>query len=324
MIKKFEGPSAGAEMPEEKMKVYFDAEIEEQDYGGIEWTLQKRATLLKGELRSVKEHKRGFLAGSSERPEDKIENKLLGLQMKSKSLHPDDWDNKLKNLNSYEQSLWSFKEKLVDYVDLATYAKILSPEKFQKINLGESSKEILKLFEITTYSAYFDREYSHYREYYKERILSSELTKEQLPSWLLSDHGSQNIHDRYRILSDFAYTVAMTAPGEVDKFRESLKLNEGEIEQLWQKSVERKSPLYERLEILSIIKLIYPEVFKKLNLSESDWQHMKDQLRKYKDEGDLDSFVEHAAKMKILAAKKVEMTDKGLEMVMPEQEKKEK
>lgn len=57
-----------------------------------------------------------------------------------------------------------------------------------------------------------------------------------------------------------------------------------------------------------------------LNLSVDAWKFMREQLEAYRKKGDWWNFTQQAMAMKILASEKVEVTDKGLEVIMSEKE----
>ncbi len=71
---------------------------------------------------------------------------------------------------------------------------------------------------------------------------------------------------------------------------------------------------------LSRLRIIFPERFDEIDLNNRDWQGMKEELEISRDRESALRFFRLAGYMKILAAEKVEITDKGLEITMSEGE----
>ena len=64
-------------------------------------------------------------------------------------------------------------------------------------------------------------------------------------------------------------------------------------------------------------KILYPE--RDLGIDGNDWQRMRDELELYRELGKYANFADQTFYMKVLASKKVNITDKGLEIIMPEE-----
>ena len=70
-------------------------------------------------------------------------------------------------------------------------------------------------------------------------------------------------------------------------------------------------------DMVSWVRILKPDQVKELEVDDDAWQGMRDALEEYRKDNDWRGFADLASSMTIIAAERVEMTDTGLNVVLP-------
>ena len=215
--------------------------------------------------------------------------------------------------------------------------KILFPERTKELNLNQDAWQGMENEALEQLKSEFYREHKGYFASYWAADMKI-LFPEKTPKFM--DEGSfQGTKDelerlrkehRWRVFSGLAARMKILFPERVGEFGISeddwreMKRGFEYVRKTTKKEAFRREEYWENPEKqvwhgdltreAASMKILFPERVGELNLDKAAWQRMRKELEQYRKWGQWDDFAPDASRMKILAAKKVEVDKSGLKV----------
>lgn len=242
-----------------------------------------------------------------------------------KDIFAEDWEDMksgfLKNMREAEHGV-----NRLHHLNRAIELKTLFPERSDELNLGpEIQKELEQLYDVESRAEYTSEALEKLKVLFPGKFKEI-ISKKGDPDWnefkwekmkeYLEEHRtgtSFSWHD----IAGLAVTLKMIHPERISE----LNLNDEFVEKI-KKSMSmdmEENDMYSFLSDASNFRILFPERVGELNLDNKFWTKAKKEFRSLIRDKKYHHPSTFAMNMKILAAEDLKFTDRGMEVVMPEQ-----